>query len=249
MAAASEFTPSPDDTLVLIDGNAMIHRAFHALPEDLTTKSGEVVNATLGFTSMLLKILTEQRPTYIACAFDRPAPTFRHVEFQPYKAQRPAMPDTMRPQFKRIREVVAAFNIPIYEMDGFEADDVLGTLARQASERHLHTFIVTGDMDTMQLVGPDVEVLAAKRGISEIVRYDVAAVLERYGVPPERIPDWKALTGDPSDNIPGVPGIGAKTATKLLQTYGTLEGVLEHAAELPPRQRQSLIENAEQARK
>jgi DNA polymerase-1 len=249
MAAAPEFNSDPDHTLVLIDGNAMVHRAFHALPEDLTTKAGEVVNATLGFTSMLLKILIEQQPHYIAVAFDRPTPTFRHVEFQPYKAQRPAMPDHLRPQFRRIREVVIAFNIPIYEADGYEADDVLGTLARQATEQQLQTLIVTGDMDTMQLVGPHVHVLAARKGISDISYYDEAAVMERYGVTPARIPDWKALTGDTSDNIPGVPGIGAKTATKLLQTYDTLEGVLAHAAELPPRQRQALTENADQARK
>jgi DNA polymerase-1 len=236
-------------TLVLIDGNAMVHRAFHALPEDLTTKSGEMVNATMGFTSMLLKILVEQPPDYIAVAFDRSAPTFRHLDFQAYKAQRPAMPDHLRPQFGRIREMVAAFNIPIYEVDGFEADDVLGTLARQASEMGLQTHIVTGDMDTMQLVGPRVDVLAAKRGISEITRYDEEAVLARYGVGPDRIPDWKALTGDTSDNIPGVPGIGDKTATKLLQTYGTLEDVLAHAAELPPRQSKALTEYADQARK
>lgn len=247
--AAPDYNPDPDHTLVLIDGNAMVHRAFHALPEDLTTKSGEAVNATLGFTSMLLKILADQQPHFIAVAFDRPTPTFRHVEFQAYKAQRPSMPDLMRPQFRRIREVVAAFNIPIYEVDGFEADDVLGTLARQAAERHLQTLIVTGDLDTMQLVGPHVRVLAARKGISDISLYDEDAVLTRYGVEPTRIPDWKALTGDTSDNIPGVPGIGAKTATKLLQTYDTLEGVLAHAAELPPRQRQMLTENADQARK
>jgi DNA polymerase-1 len=237
------------ETLVLIDGNAMVHRAFHALPEDLTTKTGEMVNATMGFTSMLLKILAEQPPDYIAVAFDRSAPTFRHLDFQQYKAQRPAMPDHLRPQFGRIRQMVMAFNIPIYEVDGFEADDILGTLARQASEMGLQTHIVTGDMDTMQLVGPHVDVLAAKRGISEITRYDEAAVLERYGIGPDRIPDWKALTGDTSDNIPGVPGIGDKTATKLLQTYGTLEDVLAHVADLPTRQSKVLAEYADQARK
>ena len=242
---------SSDDrtTLVLIDGNAMVHRAFHALPEDLSTKTGELVNATMGFTSMLLKILIDEKPEDIAVAFDRPAPTFRHLDYSPYKAQRPAMPDHLRPQFGRIREVVRAFNIPIYEMDGFEGDDVLGTLARQATEMGLHTIIVTGDMDTMQLVGPQVEVLAAKKGIGDITRYDVEAVKTRYGVGPERIPDWKALTGDTSDNIPGVPGIGDKTATKLLQAYDSLEGILEHTAELPARQRQLLTEHADQARK
>nr|MBA3827043.1 DNA polymerase I [Ktedonobacterales bacterium] len=204
---------------------------------------------TYGFASMLIKILIDEHPDDIAVAFDRPAPTFRHLDYQPYKAQRPAMPEHLRPQFGRIRELVRAFNIPIFEMDGFEADDVLGTLARQATTLGLHTIIVTGDMDTMQLVGPSVEVLTARKGIGDISRYDVEAVKTRYGIGPELIPDWKALTGDTSDNIPGIPGIGDKTATKLLQAYATLEGVLAHAAELPPRQRQGLTEFADQARK
>jgi DNA polymerase-1 len=249
MSHVAEPSTLPPATLVLIDGNAMVHRAFHALPENLTTKAGEVVNATLGFTSMLMKILTEQRPEYIAVAFDRSAPTFRHLDFAPYKAHRPAMPDHLRPQFGRIREVVMAFNIPIYEVDGYEADDVLGTLALQSSRLGLPTVIVTGDMDTMQLVAPSVRVMTTKRGISDIVWYDEEAVVARYGILPVRIPDWKALTGDTSDNIPGVPGIGDKTATKLLQTYDTLEGVLAHTAELPARQRQLLEDHAEQARK
>lgn len=237
------------NTLVLIDGNAMVHRAFHALPEDLTTKSGEVVNATLGFASMLLRVLTEVRPAYIAVTFDRPSPTFRHLDYKEYKAHRLALPDNMRPQFGRIRQLVSALNIPIYELDGYEADDVLGTLALQATAEDLATTIVTGDMDTLQLVTPTVKVMATRRGLTDIVIYDEAAVETRFGVTPEHIPDWKALTGDTSDNIPGVPGIGEKTATKLLQTYGDLDGVLAHTAELPKRQQQLLTDFADQARK
>src|SRR5713226_3397803 len=193
--------------LVLIDGHAMIHRAFHAVPEQLTSSSGEPVNATFGFTSMLMKALTEEKPEYVAMTFDRPAPTFRHQQFAEYKAHRPTLPDNMRPQFRRIHEVVQAFGIPIYEKDGFEADDVLGTLSVQATQQGVDTIIFTGDMDTLQLVNEHVKVMAAKRGISEVTNYDEAAVQARYGIPPQRIPDFKGLVGDTSDNIPGVPGI------------------------------------------
>jgi DNA polymerase I len=242
-------SPTSQEILVLIDGNAMIHRAFHAVPEEIATKAGETTNATYGFATMLLRILREQQPDYIAVAFDRPTPTFRHIDYKEYKAHRPAMPDHFKSQFTRVRELVAAFNIPIYEMDGFEADDVLGALSKQAMDLGIRTVIVTGDMDTMQLVTPLVTIQAARKSMSDVVIYDEAAVMERFGVTPDRIPDWKALTGDTSDNIPGVPGIGAKTATKLLQTYGTLENILEHASELPARQKQALIDGAEQARK
>ena len=203
--------------LMIVDGHAMIHRAFHAVPEDLTTSKGEVVNATFGFTSILIKELAEIRPDYVAVAFDRPSPTFRHVEYAAYKAHRPTLPDIMRPQFGRIREIVEAFGIPIYEKDGFEADDVIGTLSVQATQQGVDTVILTGDMDTLQLVNEHVRVKVAKRGINDITDYGVAEVNDRYGLPPEKLPDFKGLVGDTSDNIPGVPGIGPKTATKLLQ--------------------------------
>jgi len=235
-------------TLVLIDGHAIIHRAFHAVPEDLATSKGEVVNATFGFTSILIKALTEIKPDYIAVAFDRPAPTFRHHEFAEYKAHRPTLPDIMRPQFRRIREIVEAFDIPIYEKDGFEADDVLGTLSVQATQQGIDTIIFTGDMDTLQLVNEHVHALVAKRGISEATEYDEAAVINRYGLPPTRLPDFKGLVGDKSDNIPGVPGIGEKTASKLLNDYGDLEGVLVHIDELTPKEQRLLREMGDQAR-
>src|SRR5579859_2732259 len=221
--------------LMIVDGHAMIHRAFHAVPEDLTTSKGEVVNATFGFTSILIKELGDIRPDYIAVAFDRPSPTFRHVEYAAYKAHRPTLPDIMRPQFARIREVVEAFGIPIYEKDGFEADDVLGTLSVQATQQGVDTIILTGDMDTLQLVNEHVRVLVAKRGISETIEYNEAAVINRYGLPPDKLPDFKGLVGDKSDNIPGVPGVGEKTATKLLVEYGDLEGVLAHVDDLTPK--------------
>ncbi len=235
-------------TLVLIDGHAIIHRAFHAVPEDLATSKGEVVNATFGFTSILIKALTEIKPDYIAVTFDRPSPTFRHEHYVEYKAHRPTLPENMRPQFGRIREVVEAFGIPIYEKDGFEADDVLGTLSVQATQQGVDTIIFTGDMDTLQLVNEHVHALIAKRGISEATEYDEAAVINRYGLPPNKLPDFKGLVGDKSDNIPGVPGIGEKTASKLLTEYGDLEGVLAHRDELTPKEQRLLREIGDQAR-
>ncbi len=235
--------------LVLFDGHAMVHRAFHAVPEDLSTSSGEPVNATFGFTSMLMKALSEERPDYIAMTFDRPTPTFRHLEYTPYKAQRPTMPDNMRPQFGRIREVVQAFGIPIYEKDGFEADDVLGTLSVQAKALGVDTIIYTGDMDTLQLVNDAVMVKVAKRGISEVTEYNVPEVEARYGfTTPKKLTDFKGLVGDKSDNIPGVPGIGEKTATRLINDYGDLEGILAHTDALKPKEQKLLTEWADQAR-
>ncbi len=235
--------------LVLFDGHAMVHRAFHAVPEDLSTSSGEPVNATFGFTSMLMKALSEERPDYIAMTFDRPTPTFRHLEYTPYKAQRPTMPDNMRPQFGRIREVVQAFGIPIYEKDGFEADDVLGTLSVQAKALGVDTIIYTGDMDTLQLVNDAVMVKVAKRGISEVTEYNVPEVEARYGFTmPKKLTDFKGLVGDKSDNIPGVPGIGEKTATRLINDYGDLEGILAHTDALKPKEQKLLTQWAEQAR-
>jgi DNA polymerase-1 len=234
--------------LVLIDGHAIIHRAFHAVPEDLSTSSGEPVNATFGFTSMLMKALLEEKPDYIAVTFDRPSPTFRHEQYAQYKAHRPTLPDNMRPQFGRIREVVQAFGIQIYEKDGFEADDILGTLSVQAAQQDVTTIIYTGDMDTLQLVNDHVVVKVAKRGISEITEYDEAEIIARYGFPPQKLPDFKGLIGDKSDNIPGIPGIGEKTASRLIAEYGNLEGVIAHADALKPREQKLLREGAEQAR-
>ena len=234
--------------LVLIDGHAIIHRAFHAVPETFSTSAGEPVNATFGFTSMLMKALQEEKPDYIAMTFDLPSPTFRHLAFTPYKAQRPTLPDNMRPQFGRVREVVQAFGIPIYEKAGFEADDILGTLSVQGRLQGVDTIIYTGDMDTLQLVNEHVIVKVAKRGISEVTEYDVAEVMHRYGFAPLKLPDFKGLVGDKSDNIPGVPGIGDKTATRLLSEYGDLEGILAHLAQLKPKEQKLLGEAAEQAR-
>jgi DNA polymerase I len=234
--------------LVLVDGHAIIHRAFHAVPEDISTSLGEPVNATFGFTSMLMKALLEEKPDYVAMTFDLPTPTFRHKQYSPYKAQRPPLPDTIRPQFGRIREVVQAFGIQIYEKDGFEADDMLGTLSVQAAQQGVDTIIYTGDMDTLQLVNDHVLVKVAKRGISEVTAYDESAVEVRYGFTPKKLPDFKGLVGDKSDNIPGVPGIGEKTASRLISEYGDLEGVLAHVDDLKPKEQKLLREYSGQAR-
>src|SRR5947207_9963113 len=234
--------------LVLVDGHAIIHRAFHAVPENFSTSSGEPVNATFGFTSMLMKILLEEKPDYIAVTFDRPSPTFRHTEYALYKAHRPALPDNMKPQFVRIRDVVQAFGLQMYEQDGFEADDVLGTLSRQAEALGVDTIIYTGDMDTLQLVTDHVLVKVAKRGITEVTEYNQQEVETRYGFVPRKLPDFKGLVGDKSDNIPGVPGIGEKTASRLLAEYGDLEHILAHIDDLGPKERKLLRNASEQAR-
>ncbi|GCE27940.1 hypothetical protein KDA_34240 [Dictyobacter alpinus] len=234
--------------LILIDGHAIIHRAFHAVPEDLSTSAGEPVNATFGFTSMLMKALLEEKPDYIAVTFDRPSPTFRHQEYSLYKAHRPALPDNMKPQFARIREVVESFGIQIYEKDGFEADDVLGTLSVQAHKLGVDTVIYTGDMDTLQLVNDQVLVKVAKRGITEVTDYDENEVRQRYGFEPKILPDFKGLVGDKSDNIPGVPGVGEKTASRLLNEYGDLEGILAHLDSLKPKEQKLIGAASEQAR-
>ncbi len=232
--------------LVLFDGNAIIHRAFHALPPLTVTKTGEMINAVYGFTLMLLKVINELKPTHYAIAFDRPTPTFRHKLFDEYKAQRPKTPEELVSQLGRVRQMVSALRIPIYELDGYEADDVLGTLSRQASQQGIETVIVTGDADTMQLVSPQVRVLYPKpRGtFSDTTLYDEAGVVQKYGVSPRQIADFKALTGDPSDNIPGVPGIGEKTASRLMQQFGNIDQIYARIDEVtPPKLRDTLREN------
>ena len=242
--------------LILIDGNALVHRAYRALgPAQgragvaFTTKAGEPVTAVYGFASMMLKVMADHKPTHMACTFDTPVPTFRHVANVDYKATRPEMPDDLKPQFGRVKELLEAFGIPIYELDGFEADDVLGTLSRQAAERGMEVIVVTGDADTMQLIGPHVKVLYPPGGkaLTDAVLYDDARVIERYGVPPVLLPDWKGLKGDPSDNIKGVAGIGDKGATTLLQTYGSVEGIYEHIDEVKPPRLQQLLRDGRDA--
>ena len=235
--------------LVLFDGNGLIHRAFHALPPLTVSKSGEMVGAVYGFALMLLKVINELKPTHYAIAFDMKAPTFRHRMFDQYKAQRPPTPDELVNQLGRVRQLVEAFHIPIFELEGYEADDLLGTLSQQASQQDIETIIVTGDADTMQLVSPRVKVLYPKpRGsFSDTMLYDEAAVNQKYGVKPEQIADFKALVGDPSDNIPGVRGIGEKTAVKLIQQFGSVEQIYARIDEVAPARLQALLRENEAA--
>jgi len=225
--------------LILIDGHALAYRAFHALPEDMKTSQGELTNAVYGFTSMLLNVLREERPTHIAVTFDKGL-TFRHEMYADYKAHRAKMPEEMRSQMARVRQVVETLGIPVFEQEGYEADDLLGTLARQAGEQGIDTLIVTGDMDLLQLVDEHTHVLTSRWRFSDTVIYDLEGVKRRYGLPPTQLVDLKALMGDKSDNIPGVRGVGQKTATRLLQQYGSLEVVYEHLDEVQARFRNKL---------
>jgi DNA polymerase-1 len=232
--------------LLLIDGLSLAFRAFYALPTDLATPNGTVTNAVFGFTSMLVKVLTDERPDEIAVVFDAPGRTFRDDLDRDYKAGRKETPDLFVPQLPLIHEVVDALKIPTLEIEGVEADDVIATLATRAADAGTDVIIVTGDRDAYQLVrDPHVKVLYNRRGVSDYVLYDEAGIFERTGVTAQQYPEYAALRGDPSDNLPGVPGVGEKTAAKLVTTYGTLEGIFEHLDELPPKQRQNLGEAQE----
>ena len=211
--------------LILIDAHAIIHRAYHALPP-LTAPSGEPVNAVYGFTTILLRILREFKPDYIAAAFDLPGPTFRHIAYERYKAQRPETPSDLSSQFEKVKEVLGAFGVLVFEKEGYEADDIIGTIAKKLEKKkNTEIIIVTGDADALQLVRPGLKVYSMRKGVSDTVIYDKKAVVERYGFKPEQLIDFKGLKGDPSDNIPGVKGIGEKTATELIKTFGTIEAL------------------------
>jgi DNA polymerase-1 len=233
---------------VLIDGNALVHRAYHALPK-LTTKKGELVNAVYGFISILFKILDDLKPDYVAATFDLAGPTFRHEEFDGYKATRVKGPQELYDQLKIVKQVLGALNIPIYEKEGFEADDVIGALASQASKKEgVETIIATGDLDTLQLVNSKIKVYTLKKGIKDTIIYDRKAVEERFGgLEPEQMTDYKGLKGDSSDNIPGVPGIGEKTAIDLLKEYKTIENLYENLHLVPQKLGDKLSEFKDQA--
>lgn len=230
--------------LVLIDGNAILHRAFHALPP-LTTKRGEPINAVYGLISMLLKVIQDLKPTHIAVAFDEKEPTFRHKEFAPYQAQRPAMAEELSGQFEKAKRVIEAFKIPIYSKVGFEADDVIGTLAADARQ---DVVVVTGDKDILQLVGGRVKVYLPIVGLSSAKLMGEEEVKEKLGIAPKQVADYKALVGDPSDNYPGVAGIGPKTAISLLEKYLNLDGIYAHLKEILPSVRKKLAKGKEAAK-
>ena len=239
-----------EKTLLVLDGNSLTYRAFYGIPTDMVTASGQVTNAVYGMTSMLLTLLKDHKPSGIVVAFDRPEPTFRHIAEPSYKAQREASPDILRQQLGIVKELLTAMGVTICELSGFEADDVIATVADQAVDIGYKVIIVTGDRDSYQLVrDPDVRVLYNKRGVSDYVLYDEAGIFERTGVTPRQYIAYAALRGDPSDNLPGVPGVGEKTAAKLIATYGGLDGIFEHAHEQTPKLKSSLVENEQLARK
>ena len=217
--------------LVVIDGNAILHRAYHALPP-LTTRRGEPINAVYGLISMLLKVIADLKPEEIAICFDEKEPTFRKKEYKQYQAQRPQTANELSCQFEKARRVINAFGIPVYSKPGFEADDVIGTLASQSKE---DVVIVTGDRDILQLVNSKVKVYMPISGMSEGKLMGKDEVVEKMGVVPELIPDYKALVGDPSDNYPGVPGIGPKTAINLLNEFGSVSGVYKNLKKISPK--------------
>ncbi len=235
--------------LLLMDGHAMVHRSWHAIQQPLTiNRTGEEVHGVYGFLNTFLRTLADFHPTHCAISFDLSGPTFRHLEYDEYKAQRPRTPDELRAQFPHVRRFMEVFGVPTYEQQGYEADDVLGTLCRQAEEHGIDALVLTGDTDELQLVSPNVKLLLTT-GVQGRTVYDVDKVRERYdGLGPEAVPDIKALEGDTSDNIPGVPGVGKKTAIKLLTEFGSVEGILENLDEVsPPRVQKNLAENRELA--
>ena len=235
--------------LMLLDGHSLAYRAFFALPTDMATASGQVTNAVFGFTSMLVNLLKDHHPEAIAVAFDRPEPTFRHAMVPDYKAGREQAPDILRQQLGLVRQVVQALRIPILEVPGYEADDIIATLATQGRDRGEDVIVVTGDRDAYQLVeDPHVKVLYNRRGVSDYVLYDEAGIEERTGVHPRLYTQYAALRGDPSDNLPGVPGVGEKTAAKLLNTHGDLDAVFANLATATPKLRETLAAHEAQVR-
>src|ERR1700674_4129486 len=216
-------------TLLLLDVYALVYRAFFALPP-LTSPAGSAVNAAYGFERMLARIIMQERPTHAAACFDAGIPAERLSIAPEYKAHRPEMPDDLSSQFPLVRRLLEAYRIPIVEIPGEEADDCIATLATRASADRLRSVIVSGDLDLMQLVDEHCTVVMPRRGISDMLRYDIAAVKERFGLEPSQLPDYRGLKGDPSDNLPGIPGIGEKTAIKLLKAAGSLDALLENPA-------------------
>jgi DNA polymerase-1 len=232
--------------LMLLDSNGLIYRGYHALPP-LTTSRGELVNAVFGFCSILLRGIQDVQPEYVAACFDLPGPTFRHEQFAAYKATRAPMPDDLRSQFPKVREVVAALRIPVYELAGYEADDVIGTITRDMDARGIDTTVVTGDLDMLQIVTDRTRLMTTRQGVDATVYYDPARIWERFELRPDQMIDYKALKGDPTDNIPGIPGVGEKTAAKLVGEFGSLEGIYARLGEVTPEKlRDKLVAAREQ---
>src|ERR671920_1426419 len=239
--------PARTSELFLVDGNNLAYRAYFALPEELATSEGFPTNALLGFTNMLFKLLADYRPKGVAVAWDT-RPVHRTEIAETYKADRRPMPDLLREQFPYFRPIVEAFGYRNLEFEGWEADDVIATLAARADEEGIKTTVVSTDRDAFQVVTDNIALMMTPRGVADVNVYTPERVHARYGITPEQIPDFIGLKGDSSDNIPGVPGIGDKTAGQLVAQYGSLEDVLEHVEELSPARRKNLTEFADQAR-
>ncbi|MEL7563839.1 MAG: DNA polymerase I [Dehalobacterium sp.] len=231
---------------LIVDGNSLIHRAFYALPL-LSNAQGEFTNAAYGFTTMFTKILAEEHPDNVIVCFDKGKVTFRTEQYQDYKGHRKATPSELRPQFPLVKKILTALNVAFEELDGYEADDLIGTMVKKGEEAGLHNLILTGDKDALQLVSDQSTVLLIRKGITEMERFTPQAVYDRYGLTPEQITDLKGLMGDQSDNIPGVPGVGEKTALKLLHQYHTVEGIYEHIDEISQKLKEKLAVNRELA--
>ena len=222
--------------LLIIDANSVIHRAYHALPL-LTTKKGELVNAVYGFLLVFFKAIKDFQPDYIAACFDFPGPTFRHKKYKEYKAKRPPTPKYLVSQIPKVKEILNAFSVPVFEKEGFEADDIIASLKIKNQRAKIKNIIISGDLDLLQLVDKQTGVYILRKGVKDTVLYDENLVKEKFqGLTPEQLLEFKALKGDPSDNIPGVPGIGEKTAIQLIKQFGTLENLYKAVNQRPPHQ-------------
>lgn len=236
-----------NDVFLLVDGNSLMYRAYHALP--LMDTDGVYTNAIHGFLMMLIKVIREENVRYLAVCFDEHAPTFRHAAYADYKAGRSPTPPELIQQFGTVRQLLEEMGVRSFSLAGWEADDLLGTLSRLGVEAGVSPLLLTGDRDALQLVGGGTQLLFTRKGISETTRFTPGKVYEEYGFTPEQVTDWKGLAGDSSDNIPGIAGIGDKTAVKLLQKYGTLENVLAHASQEKGKLRERLEGGGDIARK
>jgi len=237
--------------LLIIDSNALLHRAFHALPP-LKTKSGLNTGAIYGFLLILFRAIKDLNPKYMVACFDLPQPTFRHEKYKEYKATRAKTPDEIKEQLPEMKEVLRAFNIPVFEKPGFEADDLIATISTRAGkDKKIEVYVISGDLDILQLVSKNIKAYTMGRGIKEMIIYDKEKVKERFGITPEQMVDYKALVGDTSDNIPGVPGIGKKTAAELLNKFENLDIIYKEAEKgnegIKPRIKELLLENKDQA--
>ena len=237
-----------ESKIVIIDGNSLINRAFYAVQRPMITKEGIYTQGVYGFLNMLQKIESDYEPEYLTVAFDLKAPTFRHLEYEDYKAGRKAMPPELAMQMPIIKDVLRAMNIEILELEGYEADDIIGTVAQEAEKAMIQPLIITGDKDALQLVSERTRVIITKRGITDFELYDPAKMKERYNLTPKQFIDLKGLMGDSSDNIPGIPGVGEKTGIKLLEQFGSIDNMLAHTDEISAQKlRNKVEENAQLA--